>query len=342
MKLKYWWRWEFWPYWLFYIPIYFYGFYLAMRARSLTFFTSSNPGIEHGGFVDYSKIRILQHIDKKYLPKTTFIDSVADKNHVLAQMAHLGIDFPVILKPDKGERGWLVSKIQSEAELTGYLARGAGQLLLQEFIPHRLEYGIMYARLPGAQRGKITSVVIKEQLAVRGDGSASIRELCARSKRCRYHWEMIAQRFESLLATVPARDEVVTFVEIGTHRLGATFRNGNHLISTELVDIFDRISARIPGYFIGRYDVKASSFDELLQGNFKIIELNGANSEPTHIYDPDNTLSQAYRDLFAHWTLLAKIGRLNRQRGHQSSPVTLVASSVLRHLSKKRRLESQI
>jgi hypothetical protein len=127
---------------------------------------------------------------------------------------------------------------------------------------------------------------------------------------------------------------------MGTHARGATFRNGNHLICEELVKIFDRISADIPGYFIGRYDIKASSFEELLRGNFKIIELNGANSEPTHIYDPDNTLFRAYRDLFAHWTLLAKISRLNIRRGHRGSRVTSLASSILGHLSKKRRLES--
>jgi len=59
-----------------YIPVCFYGLYLAMRSRSLTFFTCSNPGMEHGGFVDYSKINILRPIDPRYLPTTIYLDSL--------------------------------------------------------------------------------------------------------------------------------------------------------------------------------------------------------------------------------------------------------------------------
>jgi len=90
-------------------------------------------------------------------------------------MSQQNIRFPIILKPDRGERGWQVEKIRSEEELSRYLAKGVDQLLLQEFIPHRLEYGIMYARLPGRRKGRITSLVIEEQLSVTGDGTSTIR-----------------------------------------------------------------------------------------------------------------------------------------------------------------------
>jgi hypothetical protein len=33
-------------------------------------------------------------------------------------------------------------------------------------------------------------------------------------------------------------------------------------------------------------DVMYNSFAELENGNFFVVELNGAASEPTHIYDP--------------------------------------------------------
>ena len=40
-------------------------------------------------------------------------------------------------------------------------------------------------------------------------------------------------------------------------------------------------------YYSGRLDIRYNTLDELKPGNnFSIIELNGAGSEPTHIYDP--------------------------------------------------------
>ena len=52
-------RWEFWPAWLFYLPVVGYVLYLAFRHRSLTLFTAVNPAIPAGGFIGESKFEIL-------------------------------------------------------------------------------------------------------------------------------------------------------------------------------------------------------------------------------------------------------------------------------------------
>ena len=41
-------RWEFWPSWLYYIPIVFWLLWLAVKHRSLTAFTAANPALEAG------------------------------------------------------------------------------------------------------------------------------------------------------------------------------------------------------------------------------------------------------------------------------------------------------
>src|SRR5439155_13575234 len=57
-----WTHWEFWPAWLFYIPVALYYFWLAVRYRSLSLPTAANPGMATGGFVGESKFEILDQL----------------------------------------------------------------------------------------------------------------------------------------------------------------------------------------------------------------------------------------------------------------------------------------
>jgi hypothetical protein len=52
----------------------------------------------------------------------------------------------------------------------------------------------------------------------------------------------------------------------------------------------------------------------LKQGkNFSIIELNGAGSEPTHMYDPKHSIFFAWKEIIRHWNILARISRINHR-----------------------------
>ena len=53
-------RWEFWPPWIFYPPVFAYIIYLMVKHRSATLFTAANPAILAGGVVGESKYDILQ------------------------------------------------------------------------------------------------------------------------------------------------------------------------------------------------------------------------------------------------------------------------------------------
>ena len=57
-----WARWEFWPAWLFYIPVGVYYAWLAIRHRGLSVPTSANPGIATGGFIGESKLEMLDQL----------------------------------------------------------------------------------------------------------------------------------------------------------------------------------------------------------------------------------------------------------------------------------------
>ncbi len=116
-----------------------------------------------------------------------------------------------------------------------------------------------------------------------------------------------------------ARGATLKLVETGNHAQGCIFRDGMHLWTPELEQAIDRVS-RIPGFYIGRYDIRYANEEDLKRGeNFQIVELNGASAEATNIYDERNSLWSAYRTLFAQWRLVFAIGAANRARGHGSS-----------------------
>ena len=99
-----------------------------------------------------------------------------------------------------------------------------------------------------------------------------------------------------------------------------------HLCTPELLHVIDRISRKVPGFFIGRYDVRFGSSEDLMQGRgFQILELNGVSGEPTSAYDASKTIKHAFALLFRHWELAFAIGAENRKRGcRPDSPLLIL------------------
>jgi hypothetical protein len=96
------------------------------------------------------------------------------------------------------------------------------------------------------------------------------------------------------------------------------FRDGNRLITPELERAFDEIAQSFSGFFVGRFDVRYTRLKDFQSGlGFAIVELNGATSESTNLYDPTWSLISAYRILFRQWNLQFRIGHANRSRGQQ-------------------------
>ena len=108
------------------------------------------------------------------------------------------------------------------------------------------------------------------------------------------------------LSRIPQPGEIVKIEAIGNHNRGTRFINSNHLISEKLVSVFDDISKKIDGFYYGRYDLKFNTIEEMEDGiNFKIVELNGINSEPVH------------KDFFTHMRYMYEISEENKLRGIQ-------------------------
>ncbi len=328
-------KWEFWPYQLFYIPIYFLFIVHGIRCRTLSYFTLVNPGMKLAGFASYSKYEILKQLHPRYLPKTILLNNVSNKEVIIEKMAEEEIFFPIILKPDEGERGWKVEKINTDLELNDYLSTAPKKLLLQEFIDLPEEYGVMYYRFPNEKTGHISSLMKRDFLIVIGDGSATLLKLICKSERCSSHLARLKRKFKNELHCIlPVGDKKI-LEPIGNHNRGTSFINSKSLITSDLVSAFDHVSAPLYEWYFGRYDIKTKSYEEMIAGDFKVVEVNGVNSEPSHIYDSSTRLFKAYGDLFFHWNTILKISIENRKRGFKAEPMLDVYRSIKKHLAEK-------
>ncbi|MBC8110965.1 MAG: hypothetical protein H7Y04_07900, partial [Verrucomicrobia bacterium] len=245
------------------------------------------------------------------------------------------ISFPVIAKPNVGERGTEVEKIQSLEQLTKHLHAHSGNFIIQEFITFENELGVLYYRLPSEKKGKISSLTIKKFLSVTGNGKDSLATLINQSARARFQWKKLKVKFADQLPEILPKNEVLLLEPIGNHCRGTAFLNGNHLINSQLEAIFDEVAANIDGFYLGRFDLKVSNFDDLYAGkNIKIMELNGVSSDPGHIYDPDYQLLHAYRDFFRHFKIIAEISQQNIQNGIKPIPLKMLWQIARQHFRK--------
>lgn len=317
IKLK---SWEYWPFGIIQFPLFVYFAWLSLRARSLIFFSASNPGIVMGGMFGESKFEVLKKIPGKYTPKTILISMPVSRQAVVEALHQNGFMFPVIFKPDLGERGFMVTRIDNESDIDAYLAKCRIDFLVQELVNLPQEYGIFYTRFPNEEKGAVTSIVIKEMLTVTGDGKATLQQLILNKDRAKLQWETLKQVYADRLLEILPSGEQLELVSIGNHCLGTKFLDGSHLITDELSETFDGISKQIDGFYFGRFDLRCESLDDLYKGKVKVMELNGCGAEPAHIYHPGYPIRKAVRILFEHWRNIFIISRENTKRGITYTP----------------------
>jgi pimeloyl-ACP methyl ester carboxylesterase/membrane protein DedA with SNARE-associated domain len=317
-------RWEFWPRWLFYPPIVAYVLWLALKHRGLTLFSAVNPAIPGGGFVGESKAMILAGLSHApgRVARWALIPRGRREEREQAVEAFRrghGLDYPIVLKPDVGERGDGIAILSSPAEVAAYLARTTEPLLAQEFVPG-VEIGAFYYRIPGEPMGRLFAITDKRFPTVVGDGRSTVEQLILADDRAVAMAPFFLARHAARLDQVPAVGERIALTTLGTHCRGAVFYDGEALRTEALEAAIDELSRGYSGFWFGRYDIRAPSIEAIRAGaDFKVLELNGATSEATSIYDPGNRLVDAYRTLRRQWAILFEIASRNRAAGARSS-----------------------
>jgi hypothetical protein len=308
--------WEYWPMWLVYLPVSLYYLYLAAKARSFFFFSAANPSIETGGMFFESKQKIFELIPQKYFPKTLFLNESIEMEEILNKMNRAEVSFPVIAKPDRGERGWCVQKINNPKELIEYRNTNKIDFLIQQYIDYPMEFSVFYYRNPNEAKGTITSLTYKKLLTIIGDGKSTNEELIRKNDRAFLQFHKLKSNPKINFKEVLLTNEEKVLVPYGNHVLGAEFKNYNHIIDQQLTSVFDNISKSINGFYYGRFDLRTTSIEDLKEGkNISILELNGAGAEPAHIYDPQFSFFTAQKVLAAHYKMMFDAAKANKQKG---------------------------
>jgi membrane protein DedA with SNARE-associated domain len=322
-RLARWSRWEFWPMWLFYAPVALWVLWLSLRHRGIATITASNPGIPDGGVVGESKFGILTNLPTEWTVPSALVEPASPPDRVRCVTGVIqehGWSYPVILKPDVGQRGIGVRLARTIEDVVAYCATETGPIVVQPYHPGPFEAGIFYYRFPGEARGRIFSITDKHFPQLVGDGRSTIEALIWAHPRYRLQASTFLTRHRHALDRVLARGETFQLAIAGNHAQGTLFRDGWHLWTPCLEASIDEIAQSFSGFFVGRFDVRYADVAALRAGkDFAIVELNGATAESTDIYDPARSLVSAYCKLFTQWSIVFAIGAANRSAG---APVT--------------------
>lgn len=310
-------HWEYWPFEVVYFPFFFYWLWLSLKARSFFFFSASNPTISTGGMYGESKYKVLSLVPKEYKPKTVLIDPSTTVEQLKRIISEEKFNYPLIFKPDVGERGFMVKRIFNESEAVEYLQECKANFLIQDLVDLPIECGVFYTRFPNDEKGKVTSLVLKEMLAVKGDGKRTLQELIQDNPRAKLQYHRLQFVLAGQLNEVVENDKVIELNSIGNHCLGTKFINGEKFINDKLSTTFDAVSKRINGFYFGRFDLRCASLEDLYEARIKVVELNGCAGEPAHIYSPGFPLLKGLNVLYHHWKNLYTISMQNHKRGVQ-------------------------
>ncbi|MGB0582475.1 MAG: hypothetical protein ACPGVU_22525, partial [Limisphaerales bacterium] len=229
------------------------------------------------------------------------------------------IEFPVILKPDCGNRGSGVKVIHNDEEVTSYFGEIDAPVIMQQFVPGPREAGVFYYRYPNQDKGQLFAITEKVFPKVTGDGKKTLEELIWSDERAYIIADKYCGRFKNDLQKVVAEGEDWQLVNAGNHAQGCIFYDGWPLATPELTDCMDKIAKGLNEFYFGRFDIRYEKDEDLKAGrDFKILEINGFASEATSIYDPKYSVIHAYKTLFRQWDIVFKIGAENRRRKCQT------------------------
>ncbi len=309
-------NWEYWPFQVVYVPIYFQWAFYALRERHIFFFNACNPNIKNGGYLNESKKDIYDQLPQEAYPTTILVSPETDFDSCNAERERSNIVFPCIAKPDMGLRGSAVVKLENSEQWLNYHQQADFKYILQNLIPYSSEVGIFYVRFPGEENGRITGIVGKEFMTVVGDGKSTIEQLLLKNLRFAMQLSAIKRQGAINLQEVLKVGERKIIVPFGNHARGSKFYDYSDWITTEMCLGIEKYVKQMPDFYFGRIDVMFKSKADLQAGkNFMFVEVNGAGSEPTHIYDPKHGIFFAWNELCRHFRYMYRISRMNHKRG---------------------------
>lgn len=297
----------------------------------------ANVGIENGGAFLTSKSKIYKLLNDHLIPKTLLIDQKSSIDEVVEWVDKNEINYPIIVKPDYGLRGYGIEILKSELELYNFFEHLEQSYLIQEFVDYENEIGVFLLRQDNGDF-IVSSIVERQFVSLLGDGVRNIEELILAEPRYAMQYDYLVEQKKGNLSTIPEKGSILNFDRIGNHSKGTIFKNGNYLISDQLTKVMSQTVSNLK-FSYGRLDIKYKSLVNLLNGlDYKIIELNGVFSEPAHIYEPGTPLFRAWKVLLFHFRSLYEISYRSIQSGNKPDSFYSGVIKVYQHMQLTKRM----
>jgi len=281
----------------------------GIRFNSMTFFSAGNPAINLGGMLSDKKTEFYDILPRHLLPATTV---ATNYSHAMSFIAENQLSFPIIIKPNTGLKGMMVEKVYSEKDLKLFFDDQDNfnrEWLLQEFLDQEREFAVLFYKYPKSGKYDITSFIEKIYPSLIADGVKSYRQLIEEYKNPFLEKSFPLKKFEAVLDHIPQKGKKIVLDEIGNYGRGAKFYDLNEKVDQQMVNSYYEQYKDIDGLNFFRIDCKADTLEDVKEGRYKILEVNGMKGEPLHIYDPKSTFLGNRKILVEHWSHIEQVTR---------------------------------
>ncbi len=301
-----------------------------------------NPGMDgFSGLTGVSKQSINTCLNEAFRPQYFHFKKVPTLEQVTKSFEDKykkPLPYPIICKPDMGERATGVTFIYCEEQLKSYLKTAAPDFILEVFHNTKKEFGLSFIQDPESKHYTIVSLVEKQIPFVIGDGKKTLQTLIQEKCVC---MKIAPDREAKILhgfsteerESIPQKKEEITIVRTASISYGTKFKKINipKPNQKKLSSLIEKMIARKDGIYIGRFDLRADSVEDVLNGKVKIIELNGIGGMPLEIYEPHISIDKKYDILFTYFEDVLAFAKKNIEYG-RGMPANRL--SVHRHISK--------
>lgn len=309
-------HWETWHHHVKYIPLAPFWLWYCIKARSLWFFTASNPSLTFGGFEGEGKDEMYKQLPEGSYPNTIYITAGSSFSRLLEEVAANNFKYPFAVKPNVGMMGFMFRKISNEQELIMYHTAMPLDYVLQDLVEYPLEVSVFYYRLPQATQGTISGFLMKQPPEVIGDGVTRLEALIAKNPALKFKQDEMKERHKTRIDLILKDGEQFYLSNASNRSQGGKLVNLNSEIDATLLQFFDKISLYTKYFYFGRYDIKCKSIEDLKQEkNYSILEFNGAGAGIQHVYGNNLSLYKACKIILQHWQYLFKISEINHKNG---------------------------
>lgn len=286
----------------------------TIKSGNVWFFTAADPSLTFGGMEGEGKREMYEQLPEGTYPKTIYIDPGEPFNTVIERVEQT-FSYPFIVKPDIGMMGFMFRKISNAAQLKAYHQTMSTEYIVQSMIQYGLEVAVMYHRMPGEQKGKITGLISKEPAFVMGDGKSTLQELILAHSEERLDKQKTMVKFQSELNDVLPIDFKMRLSDASNRSQGGIMHDQSQHIDEELEAMFDRLSLHAGKFYYGRYDILCNSIEDLKKGtNYSVLEFNGTGAGPQHFHTVAS-FKKVIDIIIEHWRLIYIIAKKNRQLG---------------------------